>query len=504
MKMMRKHIAVSGLLVILFFVLAALDAEAQQVAPSEVSAKACESPQQLVPLQDYCVQLTFNPAPHDYHGGTITTVFKQEEGPSPSTRYSGPMPRDTAPGNHAELIDDQATYKIYFHVTEQMAPGKWKLVDVSLGNSNYKSIPISGEASFDILQPTPLVVRVDAPRNVAAGQQYNVTVTVVEFPKNLYKDCVLNLGIVLTPTSPNAHNFGFDKQRLMLDTRSYTFSHLLARDFPGGSLAGDVVITGADNEGDHFTGCRYPELKGDTGFKFNIEPDKDLVTPISVKVTVNRDQANLLKEEIAHLTAKAQQLGNTTTQTDLQHSVREAKDELDQTENTYKEKGTNPSFTPTIEVFFDDIRVSYDGALKTLARESSWVPQTSPRLIYADSATGGALNSRIGASNAVLKSIERNIAAYHVAILSEALTFDLEVRSEPEQDAAISYRRGRGRRFVSWPSRTASTLQNLPRAFYTIRIQKTGYGDQCANFDAMTDTSTTITIPLRHEDGCEQ
>jgi hypothetical protein len=503
MKILRLWIAVA-VFSVLFFVVAALDAEAQQVAPNEVSARACDSPQQLVPLQDYCVQLTFNPAPHDYHGGTIATMFKQEEGPSPSTRYSGPMPRDSAPGDPKDLIDDQANYKIKFHVTEDLAPGKWKLVEVSLGNSNYKSIPILGDASFDILQPTPLVVHVDAPQSVVAGQRYNATVTVDEFPKNLYKDCVLDLGIVLKPTSPNAQSFGFDKQRLTLNTRSYTFSYLLAHDFAGGSLAGEVVIAGADNEMDHFTGCRYPELKGDTGFKFNIEPDKDLVTPTSVKVTVNRDQTELFKEEIARLTAKTQQLGNTTTQSDLRHSVEEAKDELDRTENTYKAKGTNPSFTPTIEVFFDDIRLGYDAALKTLADDTSRVHQTGPRLIYANSAIGGIPNPRTSVSNAVLNSFERNIAAYHIAILSSALTFDLEVRSEPEQDAAISYRRGKGKPFVSWPGRTNSTLQNRPRAFYTIRIQKSGYGDQCVDFDAMTDTSTTITIPLEHEDGCKQ
>jgi hypothetical protein len=330
-----------------------------------------------------------------------------------------------------------------------------------------------------------------------------------EWTKNLYKGCVLSIGIRLKAASPDAQIFEFDDQALTADKHSYTFLHSLASDFPGGSLSGEVVESGG-NDNDHWTGCRYPELKGDTHFGFTIKPNKNFKPPTSVEVIVNPSQTQLLLGEIDRLNAKYQRLkeqlnSNNGIDRDalLRNSVNDAVTELAETQSSYRKQETKPAYIPVIDIFFGDIKLTYDEALKGLANNSAQTLQTESRPILANVVERDP-SPRTSASEAVLQSIERNIRAYQIAVSSQSLFFSVEVRTEPEQDADISYRRGRGKPYQSWHTRTDTTLQSLPRAFYTIRVQKSGYGDQCVGFDAMTDTTTTITIPLKHEDGCKQ
>jgi hypothetical protein len=501
MKMRRLPVAVPWILGILYLVVTPPRVGAQ-VTPNEVSVKPCESPRLLFPDDDYCIQLEFNRAPEGYDGGTIYATFKQTSGPPPTNRFAevDVYATDNALSK-TDLINHRAIYKLTVHIIEPMAPGTWELKEITLGHIVQKKIPISGTASFEIGEPSPIMFHVRAPASVRAGETYNVTVILDKYPAHLYRGCKLELEITLKPASPGSYVFEFDPQEITPDEHSYTFSHRIASDFPKSSIEGDVgtQISRA---------CRFPEVQGDLHFKFEVEPNTGIVTPTSVKVIVNPSQVQLLRGEIDRLNAEALNLKNQLSTKDaagrqalLRSGLEKAATELASTETQYKKQETNPANVPVANIFFNDLKLTYDFAAKALTDMSAWITESEPRLIYASAVEG---DPRINASEVVLKSIDRNISAYQFAVSTLSLYFNLEVRSEPEQDAAISYRQGRGKPFVSWPDRTNSTLQNRERAFYTIRIQKSGYRDQCVDFDAMTDASTTITITLKHEDGCKQ
>jgi hypothetical protein len=142
---MRTHIAM-GVLGVLLFSVAALDAEAQQVTPIEVATFDCNSPKQLLPGDKYCLQLKLDS--DNYDAGIIDATFKQVEGPPASTRYSGPMPRDSVVAK-AHLLKHQTVYTLTFGITEDLAPGKWKLTRVIVGQSKPEEFKISKDATFD-------------------------------------------------------------------------------------------------------------------------------------------------------------------------------------------------------------------------------------------------------------------------------------------------------------------------------------------------------------------
>jgi hypothetical protein len=502
MKMRSLSVAVPWILGILYLVATPLGVGAQ-VIPNEVAVKPCESPRLLFPDDDYCIQLEFNRAPEGYDGGTIYATFKQTSGPPPTNRFADVDVYATDNAlSKIDLINHRAIYKLTMHINEPMAPGTWELKEITLGHIVQKQIPISGTASFEIGEPSPIIFHVHAPSSVKAGETYNVTVILDKYPAHLYRGCELELEIALKPASPGSYSFEFDPQEITPDEHSYTFSHRIASDFPKSSLQGEVGTQAS-------RGCRFPEVQGDLHFKFEVEPNTGVVTPTSVKVIVNPSQVQLLRGEIDRLNAERLNLKDQLKTKDaagrqavLRNSLEKATTELANTEAQYKKQETNPANLPVANIFFNDLKLTYDDAAKALTGMSARITESEPRLTYASAIEDDP--PRINASEVVLKSIDRNISAYQFAVSNLSLYFNLEVRSEPEQDAAISYIQGRGKPFVSWPERTNSTLQNRERSFYTIRIQKSGYGDQCVDFDAMTDPSTSITITLKHEDGCKQ
>ncbi len=476
--------------------LAAPDAEAQQVTPIEVLTLDCKSPKQLLPGDKYCLQIELDS--NNYDAGIIDATFKQVEGPTSSTRYSGPMPRDSVVAN-AHLLKHQTIYTLRFDVTEDLAPGKWKLTRVIVGQNQQEEFKISKNVTFDILAPSPIVVHARSPQTVEAGETYNVTVTMDEWTKNLYKGCVLTIGIRLKPTSPGAQAFGFDDQALTADKHSYTFSYSLASDFPGGSVDGDIVESGG-NDNDHFTGCRYPELKGDTHFEFKIEPNKNFKPPTSVEVIVNPSQIQLLSGEIDRLNAKAQNIKEelrlkspADRQALLLGSLADAMTELAATKKTYKERGKEPSYIPAINIFFGDIERTYRDARKTLANNSVQILQAISGL--KDISLDGSSPREDGASDVVLAAIQHNVEAYEIATSSKVITFNLDVYSEPP-DAKIAYRIEGDDDYTPVEHHTDWQIENLPLATYEIRLQLPDYQDYVTTFEAVRNTGSSINARL--------
>jgi hypothetical protein len=250
--------------------------------------------------------------------------------------------------------------------------------------------------------------------------------------------------------------------------------------------------------------CRIPPLEGDTAFSFAVEPDLSLVTPTSVAVTVNPSQVQLLLGEADRLRARVSQIedqlrsGNQPDRSGLLlNSLQAAVKDVDETEKKYKERGSGPESSAAVDTFFDDIRLSYGDALKDLASETA-ASHCSEARVKLVSVIGGFPTSRLPAvSTKALGSILHNARAYDVAASTQALTFTLDIYSEP-QGATISYRLREGE-YHAVDHETDWRIENLTRAVYFIRLQKTGYEEKEVPFDAIDDTSTSIHVKLRRK-----
>jgi hypothetical protein len=394
-----------------------------------------------------------------------------------------------------------------------MLPGTWKLVEVTLGRKVMRSVAIRENITFEIPQIPPTVVRIQAPGSVRAGQRLTFKVTLDQYPKDPTKGCVvLTLSGILRQAGPSGQpdprGFGVSVNAVEIkpDKLSYELSGSFDPDLPTGQWLGEVFVYAQGAPPMYRMPCRSPRLEGDVRFTFTVEPALGLVTPTSVAVTVNPSQIQLLIAEADRLKAKAlhlrQQLSSenmAANQVLLQSNLKEALADLDRTEASYKEKGLDTSSAQAVNIFFDDIRISYGDALTALAKNMAQVRQAGPRLELVNAAMAGSSPRLNRASAAVLSSIMHNAKAYDVVASSKSMTFNLDVYSEPK-GATISYRL-RGGEYHPLDHETDWRIENLTRAVYLIRLQKPGYEDKEVPFDAIDSTSTSIDVRLERKRG---
>jgi hypothetical protein len=502
MKTRDSWIAIVGLSGILTVGAAGQETGNAVVIPEKASVTA-EHSQKLAPFQVFKFQLHFYPAPDYYGGGTISASFKNEGVPPPSERFSNQSQWRLVVPVGTDLHDGQAIYSLELSVRESMLPGKWKLAEVSLGRSTQKIIPISEDISFVVAELEPLMVHVQAPSSVEAGNEYAFTVSLARFPTDISKNCKLHLWPRFKEGVPNGRSFDLNRVEIVPGQLSYKFSHKFEPDFPSGPWE-VVVEDSAYNSYDNDEGCWYPQLQGNVRSAFKIEPAKKLVTPTSVAVTVNPSQIELLREEADRLRAKERHLReqlasekSNTHQVLLQTSVKDALTDLERTKNKFVDlqKSMEPSSGRAVYIFFDDIERTYVHAQESLAKVSARLPRVQPGLRPVHYAFGGAASRLDPASDAVLESIVHNAAAYDVVASSKSLTFTLEVDSRPK-GATISYKL-RGDDYRPLHHETDWRIENLPRAVYLVRVQLDGYVEQEKIFDAIKDTGTGISFDLK-------
>ncbi len=263
--------------------------------------------------------------------------------------------------------------------------------------------------------------------------------------------------------SPGPYFVSVDEVELKPDRQSYEMSGSFAPDLPSGAWQGEVNISSNPRQPKNVANserriqnnpgqiCRTPPLEGNTQFLFVVEPPGNLVTPTSVAVTVNPSQIQLLLGEADRLKAKVQHIEEqlaskdpAADQTLLRTSVQDAIADVDRTEDAYKQKGVDQDSARAVNLFFDDIRLNYGDALIVLANEAAHARQFGARLEFVNAIPGGPSPRLAPASKAVLASILHNAKAYDVVASTKAVTFNLDVFSEPK-GAAISYRQ-RGRK----------------------------------------------------------
>lgn len=408
-----------------------------------------------------------------------------------------------------ELQNGQSVYDISVPISDLMSPGIWKLEWVVVGEAIDHPAPVPGDVTFEVAAPPP-PFRLQAPKSVRAGNSYVFQAVFDELPAELSR---LNCGFTLYTSLQLIHEgpsttgtwYGLPGvyARLKAGQLSYVFSFPLAPDVPTGRWRGTIVFsdfsTNPRNVG--ASPCGAARSKGTAPFFFTVEPSVSLVTPTSAVVTINPSQAQLLLGAADHLRVKADRLKRQLGTGDfaassalLRDALKDALTDVDQTESDFKGRSSERPASRAVDVFFDDIRLNYGGAMKTLAAEWAQASPAAPRLERAGVIYGDPPAKLAGASRAVLSSILHNAKAYEVVAGAGSLTFSLDVYSEPE-GATICYRQT-GQECKPVDHETDWRIENLPRAVYFIRLQKTGFRDKEVRFDAMDNTGTSVKVKL--------
>jgi hypothetical protein len=293
------------------------DTGARLQTPSAASVSAGES-QRLLPGQPFIFQLRFDKAPDGYGGGEINCTFQNSQFPN-GKRLAPPEVRA-----RTDLHDGQAIYTISIPITDDLIPGIWKLTEVRLGRTVFNQVTIQGDVTFEIPRPAPVVVHIEAPGRVRAGERFVFKVNLDEFPKDLTPGCVLKAHGSLQPASPNPVNYGIavDALQLKPDQHVYEMSGSFAPDVPSGAWQGTVNIFAQGTPPNNFRFCRTHPVKGNTQFSFIVDPAVGLVTPTTVAVIVNPSQIQLLLGEADRLKAKARHLEEQLTSENVQQTTR--------------------------------------------------------------------------------------------------------------------------------------------------------------------------------------
>ncbi len=469
-------------------------------APSTVSVIASKS-QRLRPGESFHFLLTFNEAPKELEGGSVSARFERVSGPAP--RFKPIDEEDHAIWTSVPVHDGQKIYNLSQNIPPLAAPGTWKLVEVSISRRRQKTYSVP-DVSFDIPELRPMVVHINSPKSVEAGHPYVATVTLDEYSKDIETNCIIHLYFHAHTADSTKRAMDLGDIKLIPGQLSYKLSYPLDSEVPSGPWEGDATIRATLGD-DRWT-CQYPPLGGDLGFSFKVEQNKNIVFPTSVVVTVNPQQSELLVAEADRLKAKAQHLRQQLSTDDvfadrflLQNSLQEALNDLDRTEKSFNEKGKESPSRP-VTVFFDDIRRSYRDALKIVIDSSAQISQTGPRFVGVRVTMQGPARSLNAASEAVLASILRNASAYDVVASTKVLTFTLHVYSDP-QGATISYKIQGDDEYQPVDHGTDWQIENIPRAFYCVRLQMQGCEEKETPFDAMKNQDPSVHVMLKCKRG---
>jgi hypothetical protein len=242
-----------------------------------------------------------------------------------------------------------------------------------------------------------------------------------------------------------------------------------------------------------------------TQLPFQVVANMDLVFPASAQVAVNPSQVQLLRTEITRLQMRLQALKASVAGAKeplsaqnvnvLRSSVETELKVLQETEDRFNKLNAHETTGDTVEVFFDDLSLSYKDVLTRLQQNRSsyqsnptvvaarWFPSSSENLGYPLKA------------QAVFRVFEQHEAAYMLVSDTGSLTFDLEVKSVPV-GAEISYHR-RGDPYQEFSSTTNSVIKALPLAIWYVRFRKQGFQEREIEHDPYAEPNHVAFVELK-------
>jgi hypothetical protein len=209
-----------------------------------------------------------------------------------------------------------------------------------------------------------------------------------------------------------------------------------------------------------------------------------------------------LQAQLQSLKAAVADIQGASSQVTLGTLRRHVQDEIGSlraTESKFHELRELKAQGDAAEVFFDDLRTSYEEVLVALRPEKSNSETKATVLAAAWRSSSSASLKKNKATYtlsalAVFRAVEQNELAYTLVADTGTLTFDLEISSLPE-GAAVSYRR-RGDPYKGHPNPTNSVIKALPYAIWIVRLQKPGFRDQEVEHNPFTDRNHNVTVEL--------
>lgn len=263
--------------------------------------------------------------------------------------------------------------------------------------------------------------------------------------------------------------------------------------------------------------CRVDQLKFYSGSRmydlhspvvsFRVLGSSGLVIPSSAEIAISPTQTQLLRREATHLQLQIQQLKAELSKTPsglagadiLRESIRKQLSSLQETAQKFRELSASEKTNDASDIFFSDLRTSYDEVLSALNHPQTARSQFRPTLVGAAFDTGDGTGRPADAKYslaalAVFRAFEQNELAYTLVADTGSLTFDLAVSSSPE-GAAVSYKR-RGDPHETPASPTNSVIKAIPYAIWIVRFQKPGFRDQEIEHDPFREPNHVVTVVL--------
>lgn len=235
---------------------------------------------------------------------------------------------------------------------------------------------------------------------------------------------------------------------------------------------------------------------------FRVIPNTGLILPTSAQVTVNLNQIQLLRREAGHVRERIQQLKsavseNARTNHDaaisslLEQNLKESVNALTATQVEFSKLTTSEAQRPNTQIFFDDLRKTYEEALSHLGRSAPAL-KGEGHLVRV---SGGKKTAAEPFLSLTLRPMEQNELAYEVVADQGSLTFDLEVDSTPEGAAVTFNRKGdppRGN-----PELTRSTIRSLAYAIWIVHFDKPGYKMEEREHDPFREPNHVVHVDLQ-------
>lgn len=237
--------------------------------------------------------------------------------------------------------------------------------------------------------------------------------------------------------------------------------------------------------------------------KFRVLPNSGLVLPTLAFVTINIPQTQLLRSQAARLQERIQLLKVAISKYEthgrsgqvaplLKQNLVDAMESLSATKSEFIQLASAGDQNREAEVFFDDLRTSYQDAIVEVTRTTASSGNPQEFLLIASKAPyeGGA-DPLVAEA---LRPLEQNELAYNLVATTGSLTFDLEVDSNPP-GASVSYHR-RGDAWQPNPNPTNSTLHSLPYAIWIVKFEKPGYKTEEREHDPFRESNHVVSVEL--------
>jgi len=280
------------------------------------------------------------------------------------------------------------------------------------------------------------------------------------------------------------------------DKKAYDVVVVIPADAPGGTWHITSVWVGSRS------GMHRAKVKVESQ-AFEVVQKSTFTLPTEAKVTISLSQAQLLRREAAKLQSKVEELRSSLdelsqpkkakdTQEILRQNVVAAEKSLKETEEEFLGLITVPSLRPDAGVFFGDLDITYRTVLAEL-NASVYQPDAVPVKFQSSSKkTRPTVLAQV-----VFRAIELNETAYNLVADTGLLTFDLDVRTNPE-GASVSYgRRGdKEADFKSLQDPTNSVIKALAYATWRVRFEKPGYATEIREHNSLTDKNHVVTVEL--------